>query len=994
MRGLLRLVPIIAALAVVGFPAAAWGSQCPDAVNAPDVCSPEIRVPLDSAYAAEKGPATGAYVGHASTYPAQGSVGDLYGNWISTTPGRFNNAFTFNGFGNGLTWDLGGSGANHDRMSPAQVTEALWVKARNRYYTNSVIAVRGSRDADGLTGDPCTAYGGAWGLVTGENGGIQFYVTLENQFSFDGVTVVRTPEVSADQVFDRTWHAVAGVFDGGRPGSGRVISLWIDGRQAAAQDLPRYLTDGRLSYPYDPTGSGNDELMIAGPSDNQAQNCGGYPSVNLAASIDEVEIFDHALTAPQLATLQNAGATTPPDVPYTPYIQGPSLTGTPQVGQALTCTDRDGLTNRTFTWERAPRDTHFENDSSWTAIDGATGTTYTVKDADAGSRLRCHEYGRFQSDSAGAGYWNADRASTSLRADHGAPVNVSPPYITGDATADPKYGPYGINPLAGHYLVCNPGSWTNGPEESAGDFYYQWVRNGTAIQGANGKYYTLTRSYDRDLLVDAHGDAGKFIECLVYAHNDVGGAAPVVSSNGVRAIDGAPWLVQRPHVVLSALPPGDANPLHRHVDCINGIWRDDYAAYGIEPFHYRFSWYRKRGGTYEQIAGATDSRYQVAPEDLGRALTCNVITGNPAGENGVRADNEVLVELPTGTVDSELFRDGGRNGADPTNLMAISGEYKKAIDALVLSRLKDGVTKATQACQDGSALPPGTTIPPGVPGLFKPRPNRPVKIGQPPPDNQVNTTRPIRGVDRCRVLLHAPNSVWYLPTGGVRYNVGGCRKIDEQMDLGTASASDFTCPSLGIEVPSIDPSQPPQLPADVKALESVTPKEILWDLNGDGRVDAICPGTAPVLRTIYNPGTWNPRAVIITDASAQTGRFSFAGGPQDEFTTPGDNNQQPGTLRGDQVMVCATSFDPPPDPNHGPCVTNASIGRVNVTGNLCPIDVRAIDPNDYSTLLGKFPQVRQLLFAASEDRLRHEGALTARNRLASGPIVWADWGPQ
>src|SRR5437588_8284883 len=214
------------------------------------------------------------------------------------------------------------------------------------------------------------------------------------------------------------------------------------------------------------------------------------------------------------------------------------------------------------------------------------------------------------------------------------------------------------------------------------------------------------------------------------------------------------------------------------------------------------------------------------------------------------------------------------------------------------------------------------------------------------------------------------------------------------MDLRSANARDFTCPSLGIEVPSIDPTKPPTLPADIKALESVTPKEIIWDVNDDGVADAICPASAPVLRTIYSPGVWKPRAVIITNGSPQTGHFNFAGSPDDNFKPVGYRGSDPGQIRDDQVKVCATSFDPPPDPDHGPCVTKADFGRVNLTGNLCPVDVRAINADDYTQLLGKFPQVQQLLFQASEDRLKNEGLITARHRRGAGPILWADWGPQ
>src|SRR5205085_10161065 len=215
----------------------------------------------------------------------------------------------------------------------------------------------------------CGFYSVAWGLVTGGSNGLTFYVDVFN--SHGGITQVVTPEIPADQIWDDNWHAIAGVFDGGRAGSRRVVSLWIDGRQVSAVDLPADLSspDGTIAYP---SGTGRDQIQIARRSAFQAQNCPGIVPREFHGSIDEIQIYHRALTASQIAQLQDASAVTPPDVSWTPQTQGPSLSGTPKVGQQLTCTDRDGLIGTphesnppSYTWERAPRDPHFENDSAW-----------------------------------------------------------------------------------------------------------------------------------------------------------------------------------------------------------------------------------------------------------------------------------------------------------------------------------------------------------------------------------------------------------------------------------------------------------------------------------------------------------------------------------------------------------------------------------------------------------------------------------------------------
>src|SRR5262249_35091213 len=52
-----------------------------------------------------------------------------------------------------------------------------------------------------------------------------------------------------------------------------------------------------------------------------------------------------------------------------------------------------------------------------------------------------------------------------------------------------------------------------------------------------------------------------------------------------------------------------------------------------------------------------------------------------------------------------------------------------------------------------------------------------------------------------------------------------------------------------------------------------------------------------------------------------------------------------GKLRDKQEFACRTSIVPPPNPDTGPCVTDGTIGRVQLKGNMCPIDVRTIDPD-------------------------------------------------
>ena len=67
-----------------------------------------------------------------------------------------------------------------------------------------------------------------------------------------------------------------------------------------------------------------------------------------------------------------------------PATGAPAITGTAQVGETLTAntsgiSDADGLSNATFSYQWLADDT---------AIQGATGSTYTLADADAGKAIK------------------------------------------------------------------------------------------------------------------------------------------------------------------------------------------------------------------------------------------------------------------------------------------------------------------------------------------------------------------------------------------------------------------------------------------------------------------------------------------------------------------------------------------------------------------------------------------------------------------------------
>jgi hypothetical protein len=82
-----------------------------------------------------------------------------------------------------------------------------------------------------------------------------------------------------------------------------------------------------------------------------------------------------------------------------------------------------------------------------------------------------------------------------------APVNTTPPAVTGTATV-------------GSNLTCSNGVWSNSPTS----YTYAWYRGAVPIAGATGAVYALIGT-----------DSGTNVSCRVTAHN-AGGTATQASN--------------------------------------------------------------------------------------------------------------------------------------------------------------------------------------------------------------------------------------------------------------------------------------------------------------------------------------------------------------------------------------------------------------------------------------------------------------------------------
>ncbi len=176
--------------------------------------------------------------------------------------------------------------ANDPVLEPAVITVDAWVRGENpsNVPAFSFIVAKG---AFAVCDRP------SYGLWTGGGplAGIQFRMTSPGP----GFGTVLSPFAPGALVWDGAWHHVAGTFDGS------VVRLYVDGVEiGGGTPAPGFV----IGYGFPQNGANNNDLRIgaiAHPGPLAACQRG------FRGDIDEVEIFDRALTAAEIAAIAGAG---------------------------------------------------------------------------------------------------------------------------------------------------------------------------------------------------------------------------------------------------------------------------------------------------------------------------------------------------------------------------------------------------------------------------------------------------------------------------------------------------------------------------------------------------------------------------------------------------------------------------------------------------------------------------------------------------------------
>ena len=294
-----------------------------------------------------------------------------------------------------------------------------------------------------------------------------------------------------------------------------------------------------------------------------------------------------------------------------PATGAPTISGTAQVGETLTASttgiaDSDGLAFATFTYQWIKLDSNL-NDSD---ISGATGSTYTLVAADAGTGIKVRVS------------FTDDRGNTESL------TNESALIVT--AANNPATGAPTISGTAqvGETLTAS----TTGIADSDGlafaTFTYQWIKldsnlNDSDISGATGSTYTLVAA-----------DAGTGIKVRVSFTDDRGNTESLTNESALivtaanNPATGAPTI------------SGTAQVGETLTASTTGIADSDGLAFAT----FTYQWIKLDSNLNDSdISGATGSTYTLVAADAGTGIKVRVSFTDDAGNTESLTNESALI---------------------------------------------------------------------------------------------------------------------------------------------------------------------------------------------------------------------------------------------------------------------------------------------------------------------------------------------------------------
>jgi hypothetical protein len=288
-------------------------------------------------------------------------------------------------------------------------------------------------------------------------------------------------------------------------------------------------------------------------------------------------------------------------------VSPPTVSGTAQIGQALTATSGswtgDNLITFTYAWERC--DTAGSNCA---AIAGASGNVYAVAAADGGHTLRAAVTAHNASGTA-----SAESTQTSTVTAATAPQNTALPQISGTASV-------------GSTLTATDGTWSGSTPIT---YTYAWERCATngascaAISGATAKTYKA-----------ATADGSHTLRVVVTATNAAGSGQATSGFVSISSVS-APVNTVAPAVTGTAKQG-------QTLSTTTGTWTGG-------SLTYLYLWYRCDAGETNctSISGANAATYVTTATDVGHYVLSIIVATNNAGS--ARANSNAVGPVAAST---------------------------------------------------------------------------------------------------------------------------------------------------------------------------------------------------------------------------------------------------------------------------------------------------------------------------------------------------------
>lgn len=296
----------------------------------------------------------------------------------------------------------------------------------------------------------------------------------------------------------------------------------------------------------------------------------------------------------------------------------PTITGTATKGSTLNATSGSWSGTApigfSYSWQRCD-----QSGSGCSPIAGANGSTYTLVDADVGSRLRV-EVTATNSD----GVASATSAATDVVTAGTKPANTSEPKISGST-------------VEGATLTGTSGSWTGVTPIT---YAFQWVRCGSDGGAADGSNCSVIGGATSTTYVLGGDDVGRRMRFRVIATNSVGSttaASNATQTVTAKAPTGAPVSTGEPRISGTARQG-------QTLTATSGSWT------GAAPISFTYQWVRcgadggrADGSNCPAVGGATRTTYTLTGSDVGARMRVRVTARNSAG-------TRVATSNPTSTV--------------------------------------------------------------------------------------------------------------------------------------------------------------------------------------------------------------------------------------------------------------------------------------------------------------------------------------------------------